>query len=450
MPVARKKEQGVWSIEETEFHINYLELLAAFLAIQTFVKHETNFTVYLQLDSVTATHTSTRREGLGLPLCHSWPNRFGVGAWKERDITHSRSHSGEGEYDSRLRIMGVQGQVGLEAESGTVQNNSTEVWSSGEGSICNQAIDSTPTVLQLETRPRSRSHKCIQAVMERSELRKPTMGSTSPRPDASEDTESQPDPHSTGLEDAGMVPSAPVSPNRLSMSASSRGDNDHTNSHQASTDQGSGSAAGRMAYIRRSCEDRQLSEGATSLLMASWRSKSHSSYNSLFHKWECWCSQRDRNPIHGSVTDVVNYLAELYEAGYSYRSLNSYHSAISLVHEKVDGHSIGQHPMVSRVLKGAFNCRPPKPRYTATCQVVTWLDKQDTHSIPLLALAMKTVILCALSRQCRSAELANLSFKSPSFSPEGVSVSRLVPPKQCQPGRAIKEYLSRILITMAM
>ena len=99
--------------------------------------------------------------------------------------------------------------------------------------------------------------------------------------------------------------------------------------------------------------------------------------------------------------------------------------------------------MVSRVLKGAFNCRPPKPRYTATWsvnQVVTWLDKQDTHSIPLLALAMKTVILCALSRPCRSAELANLSFKSLSFSPEGVSVAPLVPPKQCQPGTAIKEY----------
>ena len=40
----------------------------------------------------------------------------------ERDITHSRSHSREGEYNSRLRIMSVQGQVGLEVESRTVQN----------------------------------------------------------------------------------------------------------------------------------------------------------------------------------------------------------------------------------------------------------------------------------------------------------------------------------------
>ena len=48
--------------------------------------------------------------------------------------------------------------------------------------------------------------------------------------------------------------------------------------------------------------------------------------------------------------------------------------------------------------------------------------------------------MCALVRPCRSAELANLSFQSLSFSPEGASASPLTPPKQCQPGRAIKEY----------
>jgi len=55
-------------------------------------------------------------------------------------------------------------------------------------------------------------------------------------------------------------------------------------------------------------------------------------------------------------------------------------------------------------------------------------------------LAKKTVALCALVRPCRSAELANLSFQFLSFFPEGASASPLTPPKQCQPGRAIKEY----------
>ena len=53
---------------------------------------------------------------------------------------------------------------------------------------------------------------------------------------------------------------------------------------------------------------------------------------------------------------------------------------------------------------------------------------------------MKAVTLCALCRPCRSVELASLSFPSLAFSPEGASASPLALPKQCHPGRAIKQY----------
>ena len=62
--------------------------------------------------------------------------------------------------------------------------------------------------------------------------------------------------------------------------------------------------------------------------------------------------------------DVVNFLAYLFNKGYQYQSLNSYRSAISAVHEEVDGYIVGQHPLVTRMLKGAFNERPPLPRYS--------------------------------------------------------------------------------------
>ena len=34
------------------------------------------------------------------------------------------------------------------------------------------------------------------------------------------------------------------------------------------------------------------------------------------------------------------------------------------MHEKVDGYEVGQHTMVSRILKGIFHERPPQPRYS--------------------------------------------------------------------------------------
>ena len=45
---------GRWSLTETSHHINYLELLAAFLALQCFVKHSRGITVQMKLDNVTA------------------------------------------------------------------------------------------------------------------------------------------------------------------------------------------------------------------------------------------------------------------------------------------------------------------------------------------------------------------------------------------------------------
>ena len=48
----------------------------------------------------------------------------------------------------------------------------------------------------------------------------------------------------------------------------------------------------------------KFSEQASELLIASWRHKSTKYYNSLFRKWECWCSEQNRNPISGPVLDI--------------------------------------------------------------------------------------------------------------------------------------------------
>ena len=59
--LSESKNGGPWTPKEAEFHINYLELLAAFLAIQAFIRDKTDLTVYIQMDSVIAlTHINKR------------------------------------------------------------------------------------------------------------------------------------------------------------------------------------------------------------------------------------------------------------------------------------------------------------------------------------------------------------------------------------------------------
>jgi len=122
-------------------------------------------------------------------------------------------------------------------------------------------------------------------------------------------------------------------------------------------------SASCLAIVRSSCRSEGLSADASQLLEALWRSKTTSTYESLFKWWDNWCKERGRDPIRGPIADVGNYLANLYYQGYQYRSLNSYRSVISLVHEKIDGEVVGKHPLICHLLKDAFNERPPRPRY---------------------------------------------------------------------------------------
>ena len=120
---------------------------------------------------------------------------------------------------------------------------------------------------------------------------------------------------------------------------------------------------------------------------------------------------------------MVNFLAHLHSERYKYNSINTYHSAISSVHERVDGYSVGQHPMVTRLLKRIFNDRPPLPRYSHTWNVQIVLDYLislgNNYDLSLKQLTWKTAMLLALTRLSRSADLSHLDIVWKQYKPDG-------------------------------
>ena len=126
------------------------------------------------------------------------------------------------------------------------------------------------------------------------------------------------------------------------------------------------------------------------------------------------------------------------------RSLNSYRSAISSIHEKIDGQNIGQHLLVSRLLKGAFNKKPPMPRYSHfwnVSVVLTFLKGLDHNtSLSLKWLSIKTAMLVALIRPSRSADLAKLNLNTRSYTGKGVSFQPSNLSKQSRPSKPITEF----------
>ena len=82
------------------------------------------------------------------------------------------------------------------------------------------------------------------------------------------------------------------------------------------------------------------------------------------------------------------------------------------MHEKTNGYEVEQHPLVSRLLKGAFNQRPPRPRYEVTWDVSIVLNYieslGESDSLSLQILTWKLAMILALTRPSRSADLVML------------------------------------------
>lgn len=139
----------------------------------------------------------------------------------------------------------------------------------------------------------------------------------------------------------------------------------------------------------------------------------------------------------------MNYLASLYEEGLQHRTINTARSAISMTHIQVEGQQVGKHPMVTRLMRGIYNRRPPTPRYSNTWDVqrVTSYLRSLGHNDQLdqKQLTLKLTMLMALVGANRSSELAALDLRFRQVTPFGVSFKMPTLLKKRAPGAPPKE-----------
>ena len=60
----------------------------------------------------------------------------------------------------------------------------------------------------------------------------------------------------------------------------------------------------------------------------------------------------------------------------------------------IDGVPVGQHPVITRFMKGIFNIKPSLPKYKFTGNVgivITYISKIDTNSLKYLSQKLATV-----------------------------------------------------------
>lgn len=118
-----------------------------------------------------------------------------------------------------------------------------------------------------------------------------------------------------------------------------------------------------MSCLRNSFAKYNISGNVADILMASWRSGTQKQYKIYIEQWLKFCGERKINCYSPQISQVLNFLAGLYDKQLSYSTLNTARSALSSILHVDTCRNFGSHPLTVRFMKGVFEKRPPHPRY---------------------------------------------------------------------------------------
>ena len=159
----------------------------------------------------------------------------------------------------------------------------------------------------------------------------------------------------------------------------------------------------------------RIPDNVTEILLSASRQSTRKTYQSAWRRWSGCCVMRKIDPLSAPLTDILLYLTKYFNSGAAYHSVNVARSAISTSHAKLNGLPEGQNPLVIQLVRGMFNNRPPKPRYSHTGEVslmTTHLASLGSNrSLSLKQLSWKLAMLFSLTCPERVSALTKLDLR---------------------------------------
>lgn len=189
----------------------------------------------------------------------------------------------------------------------------------------------------------------------------------------------------------------------------------------------------RRAFLRRGTPPE-----AIPIMMASLSDSTVSQYNICYKQWWQFCATKFCDPLNYDRKILLSYLSDLFNKGTSYSMLNTHRSALALIlaWQSEDA------AIVKRFLKGVFQIKPPKPKYS-----VTWDPDSVFHylktlspltSLSLENLSYKLVMLLALASGHRVQTLSKIRLENITYSSNRIEIKipdkiKTSGPKKLQP-----------------
>ena len=107
-----------------------------------------------------------------------------------------------------------------------------------------------------------------------------------------------------------------------------------------------------MACLRQQLSNSDISQRVTDLILNSWRPRTQKQYCSAWQQYYRWCRTQQVDPFRATLSHITEFLTHEFNAGKGYRTVNSYRSALSSISPHIDCYAVGQHHIITRLLKG--------------------------------------------------------------------------------------------------
>ena len=138
---------------------------------------------------------------------------------------------------------------------------------------------------------------------------------------------------------------------------------------------------------------------------------------------------------------MLLFLSELFNDGVGSSAINSARSALSAVLTPIDGKPVGEHPLVTRLLKGVKLNRPSLPRYTCTWDPNLVLNHlKEANNATRKELTLNLTMLLALVTGQRAQTLHALKINEMEIGDDEAVFTISKPLKTRGPGETIHLY----------
>ena len=234
-------------------------------------------------------------------------------------------------YNSRRGVPIVGRLQRLETHARHNPANKSALGSSRNRPFCLSANQPTPSLCELEARPRSRGDRCLLSkLVPTQRLCIPAIRTDRALPQTGHSSTSSKSCYSyPGLGNAILVPSA---------SGTVCGPTATPPTQPQPADQGPGTTPltrpcfSRVACLSQQFEANNISQEAKTLLLRAWRKSTAACFDSAWKQWVSWCLSKQINPVSAPLNAIIEYLTYLFHLGREYRTINLHRSAISKTH----------------------------------------------------------------------------------------------------------------------